>query len=190
MTPYEFADKWKLSIKKVRQMMKVNNWPQEKENVRADAIRHLISKGQPLTAAHLCELVDSPELVLDLGKYAGRAQEQIDALGKAKEQAAPKEVTAYIGEAARGDTEAVGILSAWLKEIIPSRPVNHSFIAVRLLLGLAPSIRAFDVPRIPRALHECRKVESFAAWFVSEPKGARNQTIYKKPKKDIANFDL
>lgn len=190
MNPHEFADKWKLSAKKVRQMIKADDWPSETDDPRTDAIRHLIAKGQPLTAAMLCELVESPAALLKLGRYAERASEQIDALGKAQAQAAPKEVTAYIADAARANGEAVAILIDWLKSIIPAHQVDHSFIAVRLLLGLAPSIRKFEIAKIPRALHQCRQHPDFAGWFAAVPHGTRNKTFYKKPKKQVAQFDL
>lgn len=190
-SPYEFAEKFGISLKKVRAMIKANDWPREQESPEFDAIRHLLNKGQPLPAAHLCAMIEEPGLVLDLGRYAGKAQEQLDALGNARAGAAPKQVAAYISEAARGDREAVAVLVEWLKEIIPAKPVAHSFIAVRLLLGLAPSVRKFDVPRIPRALHECRKSEEFADWFEVSYSGTRARTFYRKPaKKPVVDFDL
>lgn len=190
-SPYEFAEKFGISLKKVRAMIKANDWPREQESPEIDAIRHLLNKGQPLPAAHLCRLIEEPSLVLDLGRYAGKAQEQIDALGHAREEAAPKHVSAYIADAARGDQEAIGILVEWLKGIIPAQGVEHPYIAVRLLLGLAPNVRAFDVPRLPRALLECRKREDFAPYWRLVQNGTRNRTIYARPaKKPVANFDL
>lgn len=157
----------------------------------AQELRHLISRGQPLTAAHLCAMIEEPGLVLDLGRYAGKAQEQLDALGNAKGQAAPKHVAAYISDAARGDAEALGVLSDWLREVIPARPVDHCYIAVRLLLGLAPNARKFDIPRIPRALLNIRKRPDFAAWFEVSYSGTRAKTFYRRPaKKPVATFDL
>lgn len=192
MNLFEFCEKFKISLSKARAMLKADVLRlDENTSELAQEVRHLISRGQPLTAAHLCAMIEEPGLVLDLGRYAGKAQEQLDALGNAKAGAAPKQVAAYISEAARGDREAVAVLVEWLKDIIPAKPVAHSFIAVRLLLGLAPSVRKFDVPRIPRALHECRKSEAFADWFEVSYSGTRARTFYRKPaKKPVVNFDL
>jgi len=191
MNLFEFCEKFKISLSKARAMLKADVLRlDENTSELAQEVRHLISRGQPLTAAHLCAMIEEPGLVLDLGRYAGKAQEQLDALGNAKAGAAPKQVAAYISEAARGDREAVAVLVEWLKEIIPAKPVAHSFIAVRLLLGLAPSVRKFDVPRIPRALHECRKREDFADWFEVSYSGTRAKTFYRRPAKKSVKFDL
>ena len=192
MNLFEFTEKFKISLRKARAMEKAGVLRlDENTNERATEIRLLLSKGQPLTAAQLCELVEDPALVLDLGRYAARAREQIDALGNVKAETAPKEIAAYISEAARGDQEAVSVLLNWLFEIIPAKRVGHSFIAVRLLLGLAPSVRKFDVPRIPRALLECRRRQEFADWFEVSYSGTRAKTFYRRPaKKPVATFDL
>ena len=192
MNLFEFTEKFKISLRKARAMEKAGVLRlDENTNERATEIRLLLSKGQPLTAAQLCELVEDPALVLDLGRYAARAREQIDALGNVKAETAPKEIAAYISEAARGDQEAVSVLLNWLFEIIPAKRVGHSFIAVRLLLGLAPSVRKFDVPRIPRALLECRRRQEFAEWFEVSYSGTRAKTFYRRPaKKPVATFDL
>lgn len=192
MNLFEFAEKFRLSLPKVKQMHKAGYLRLDDDlGSEATAIRHLLSRGQPLTAAMLCTLVEDPGMALDLGRYSARAQAQLDDLGNAKAQAAPKEVAAYISDAARGDPQAVAVLVNWLKDVIPARPVNHSFIAVRLLLGLAPSVRKFDIPRIPRALLECRKVSDFAGWWLVSQNGTRGKTFYKRPdKKALASFDL
>ena len=189
MNLFEFAEKFKISLRKARAMQKADLLRlDETTSEEAAEIRTLLIKGQPLTAALLCWLVDNPAQVWELGRYAGKAQEQLETLGNVKAQAAPKEIAEYISEAARGDSDAVALLVSWLKEIIPARDVPHSFIAVRLLLGLAPSVRKFDVPRIPRALLQCRRCEDFAGWWTVHTHGTRSQTFYKRPAKK--EFDL
>ena len=189
MNLFEFAEKFKISLRKARAMQKADLLRlDETTSEEAAEIRTLLIKGQPLTAALLCWLVDNPAQVWELGRYAGKAQEQLETLGNVKAQAAPKEIAAYISDAARGDQEAVSVLLNWLFEIIPAKRVGHSFIAVRLLLGLAPSVRKFDVPRIPRALLECRRRQEFAEWWTVETRGTRAQTFYKRPAKK--EFDL
>lgn len=192
MNLFEFTEKFKISLRKARAMEKAGVLRlDENINERATEIRALLIKGQPLTAALLCWLVENPAQVWELGRYASRAQDELDALGDARGQAAPKLVAAYVTDAAKGDPEAVGVLLDWLKRILPAQPVAHSFIAVRLLLGLAPSVRKFDVPRIPRALLNCRRHDAFAGWWRVEAHKSRNVTIYQRPdKKALANLDL
>lgn len=192
MNLFEFAEKFNISLSKARAMQKADVLRlDETTSEEAAEIRALLIKGQTLTAALLCWLVENPAQVWELGKYSGKAQEQLATLGNAKAQAAPKEIAANISDAARGDSEAIALLVSWLKEIIPAREVPHSFIAVRLLLGLAPGVRKFDVPRIPRALLECRRRQEFAEWWTVETRGTRSQTFYKRPvKKPLATFDL
>jgi hypothetical protein len=67
--------------------------------------------------------------------------------------------------------------------VIPAKPVGHAYLAVRLLLGLAPNIRQYDVPRIPRALLNCRLHADLVGWFRVEKVKSRNVTIYQRPAK-------
>lgn len=188
----EFCDRFHISQRKARLMLKADVLRlDETTSETAIKIRGLLAKGQSLTAAQLCELVEAPGLLLDLGRYAGAAQDQVEALGDARGEAAPKYIVAYIGDAAKKDPQAVAILIDWFKLIIPARPVPHNYLAVRLLLGLAPNVRAFDVPRVPRALRECRRHADFAGWWHSDQQSGRSKTFYSQPaKKPVAEFDL
>lgn len=189
MNLFDFCERFHISMAKARKMEKAGVLRlDENTSESLTAIRHALTKGQPLTAAQLVELVESPSAVIDLGRYASRAQDELDALGDAKGETAPKHVVAYVTDAAKGEPEAVGVLLDWLKAILPAKPVSHSYIAVRLLLGLAPSIRKFDVPRIPRALLNCRRHDAFAGWWRIEKRAGRNATIYQRPAKKA--FDL
>lgn len=189
MNIFEFCERFHISLAKARKMDKAGVLRLDENTSEAiTEIRHALSRGQALTAAQLVELVENPGAVLDLGRYASRARDELDALGDARNEAAPKLVAAYVTDAAKGDPEAVGVLLDWLKTILPARPVSHSFIAVRLLLGLAPNIRQFDVPRIPRALLNVRRHDAFAGWWRVEKQKSRNVTIYSRPAKK--SFDL
>ena len=58
MNLFEFTEKFKISLRKARAMEKAGVLRlDENTNERATEIRLLLSKGQPLTAAQLCELV-------------------------------------------------------------------------------------------------------------------------------------
>lgn len=188
MNLFEFCERFHISHAKARKMDKAGVLRLD-ENAREETaeIRHVLSRGQPLTAAHLVDLVDNPGSLLDLGRYASRAQTEIDALGNVRGEIAPKLVAAYVTDAAKNEPEAVDALLAWLRDVIPAKPVGHSYLAVRLLLGLAPNIRQYDVPRLPRALLNCRLRDEFVGWWRVEKRGSRNVTIYQRPEKD---FDL
>ena len=114
-------------------------------------------------------------------RYEGRADEQLSALGDARNEIAPKNIAACVTFAAKGEAESIDTLLSWLQQIIPAWPVGHSYIAVRLLLGIPANLRQFDIPRIPRALHECRRREEFAGWWRTERPKDRNVTIYQRP---------
>lgn len=192
MNIFEFCERFHISLTKARKMNTAGVLRLDENTSEAiTEIRHALSRGQPLTAAQLVELAENPSSLLDLGKYASRAQDHLLAIGDAKAQAAPRSVAIQITDAAKGDPEAVGVLVDWLKRILPDKPVTHSFVAARLLLGLAPNVRQYDIPRIPRALLNCRRHDAFAGWWRVEARGSRNVTIYCKPdEKTLASFDL
>lgn len=191
MNIFEFSDKYKISVPKVRKIAK--DYPalfDAGDNPMAGAMRHYLGRGQSLTAEHLCTLIEQPSLMLALGKYAESAQAQVDALRKPRLEVAPPEITAIIGEASKGEADAVHALTLWLQNVIPAERVMHSYIGVRLLLGVHVNSRQYEIPRIPRALLQCRKYEQFAGWWSVENFNGRNTTFYQRPKKPVAKFDL
>ncbi len=186
MNIFEFAERYHLSLAKSRRIAKDNPaWFRDTDSV-FDPIRTSLANGDKLTAAQLVELIEAPAGLLELGKYAGRAEAELSALGKP--QAAPMEVVANIMEAAKGEPEALEILIGWLKTIIGEKPVSHAYIAVRLLLGTPANIRKSEGPRIPRALLNARKQPSFAGYWHLQPVASgknRNITIYQKKMLDL-----
>lgn len=183
MNVFEFSERYGVSLLKSRKIEKENpDWFEGGVMAKGVEIRLWLSQGQILTVAQLCSLIESPGLLLDLGKYADKAESQIAALGNYKQEIAPRLVAAYIAEAAKGDSEAVEIITNWLREVIPSEPVNHSYLAVRLLLGVPENVRKFDEPRIPRAFHHCRRNPGFAEWWKVKKTLTRTATFYEKPK--------
>ena len=192
MNIFEFCERFHISLAKARKMNKAGVLRLDENTSEAiTEIRHCLSRGQTLTAAQLVELIENPGSTLDLGRYAGRADEQLSVLGDARNEIAPKNIAACVTFAAKGEAESIDTLLSWLQQIIPAWPVGHSYIAVRLLLGIPANLRQFDIPRIPRALHECRRREEFAGWWRTERPKDRNVTIYQRPtKKPLANLDL
>ena len=186
MNIYEVAERFKISLKKLRAMDKAGLLRLDESASASDPIRATLIKGNPLPVAQLVQLIEEPALLLDLGKYATAAEAQVAALGiKTEHAAAPKPVAAAVTDAAKNDPEAVAILVAWLKETIPARPVGHAYLASRLLLGIPPAIRKFEGPRIGRALLNCRNHPSFAGWWTVKPGASQNSTVYQKLALDL-----
>ncbi len=109
MNLFEYCEKYNISLAKARKQLKDGVLRLDETTSGESAnIRHWLTRGQPLTVQMLCHLIDNPSEVLDLGRYADKAQDQIDALGKV--QAAPLEVAIAIADTARGKPEATAIL--------------------------------------------------------------------------------
>lgn len=185
MNIHEFCDKFNTSLAKARKMDKCGVLRLDSSVTALDEIRHSLARAVPLNAAQLVELIDTPGAALELGKYAAKAEEQLAGLGRPQDEVASKEVTAYVLEASEGKPEAVEALIRWIKTILPSRPVRHAYIATRLLLGIPPNIRKFDVPRIPRALLNCRRHPDFAGWWRIEKRVSRTVSLYEKKSFDL-----
>lgn len=185
MNVFEFCERYHISLAKARRIAKENPHWFDATGSAFDTIRATIANGDRLTAMQLIELIENPAGLLELGKYAGQAELALRALGNPAGQVAPKAVVANIMEAAKGEPEAVQILVDWLRSIIPENPVNHAFIATRLLLGIPATIRKFEAPRIPRALLNARQHPDFKAYWHVEKGVSRNKTVYQKK-----GFDL
>jgi hypothetical protein len=185
MNVFEFHERYKLSLAKARRIAKDQPHWFDGSSGATDAVRATIMKGNEPTALQLLELIENPASLLELGKYATKAEQAITALGDPKGQVAPREVAANIMEAAKGEPEAVQILVNWLRSIIPASPVEHSFIATRLLLGVPASIRKSEAARIPRALLNARQHADFKNYWHVEHGVSRNKTVYQKK-----GFDL
>jgi hypothetical protein len=185
MNEFEFSEEFRLSLAKVRKIKK--RFPQIFNDADSafDPMRATLSKGNRLTAPQLVDLLENPGGLLELGKYASIAERELAALGNPRAQVAPKEVVANIMEAAKGEAEAVQILVDWLRTVIPAEPVEHAFIATRLLLGVPATIRKYEAPRIPRALLNARKHEGFAGWWRVGNVASQNRTFYQKLALDL-----
>lgn len=185
MNVFEFSERYKLSLAKARRIKKDHPQIFDEADSRFDAMRSTLSKGNRLTAPQLVQLVENPGNLLELGKHAAEATRQFAELGDAKGQAAPRLVVANLMEAAKGEPEAVQILADWMRKVIPSDPVEHAYLAVRLLLGLPENLRKSEGARIPRALLNARNHASLAGYFHVEKVASQKRTIYQKK-----GFDL
>ena len=188
MNLYEFCERYKISLRKGRRIKKDGSLPLESGgNEHGAEIRFQLRKGQPLTVAHLIIIIEQPTIISQLWPYNDKAKNQLAALGDVRNEAAPPDVAACIADAAQGDEQAIGILIGWMKEAIPVEPVTHHWLAVRLLMGLQPNIRTYNVPRIRRAFLNCRNSTDFKGWWRVDKVGSRRITSYQQPR---VEFDL
>lgn len=188
MNIYEFCEKFRISLGKAEKMRAAGVLLLDAgESKYGAVIRRQLSKGMALTVAQLLAMIEDSSILNELGRYAEKAQLQLAALGDVRNEVAPREVAAYISDAARRDKEAIGILVGWIKQILPAEPVTHDWIAVRLLLGLQANVRKFDIPRIKTALFYCRRCIAFEGWWRIEKRGSRPYTLYQRPE---ISFDL
>lgn len=195
MNIFEFAEKYNISLQKARKMNKAGLLRLDENTApELSEILYNLSRGQQLTAAQLVYLIETRGAVTDTGRHAARVKQMIDDLrdGAGRIEPAPALVAAYVSDAAKGEAESVGVLVDWIKETLPpSRPVTHGYIAVRLLLGLAPNVRQYDVPRVPRALYHCRQSDELSGWWRVDEVRKRRVTVYQRPVKNtLANLDL
>lgn len=182
---HEFAAEFHISLGKARRMEK-RGWLRVDGNTTPiDEIRLALKKGARLTVAQLVELIDNPGGLLELGTYARQAEAQLALIGDPKAQAAPGDIAAQILDAYRNDSEAVGIVAAWVASILPAGPVGHAFVASRLLLGVPENIRKYDVPRLQRVLMNCRAHSALAGHSYTVKQASRNVTYYQKTSLDL-----
>lgn len=181
---FEISEETGISLAKLRRMDKKGFLRLDTvENEVVTQLRHYLARNQQMSVKQLMWLIENPSAIIDLGGKAPRARAQLAALGDI--EPAPSTVTAYIGDAARKDAEAVEILSQWLREVLPAKPVSHAWISVRLLLGtpVGGNLRASNISLIPLALMNVRRQASFAGWFEIVPAGeTRTTTFYSRPK--------
>lgn len=181
---HEFCSEFHISLSKARRMEKRGWLRIDSATTPVDEIRMALKRGQKLTVAQLVELIERPAGILELGKYAAKAEEQLTALDEPRP--APREVAANILEAFQNQPEAVEIIVDWMAAIIPAKPVGHAYLATRLLLGVPENIRHYDVPHMQRVLMNCRAHPKMAGlWSSVAGVGNRKTTIYQKKQFDI-----
>lgn len=179
MNIYEMAEEFKISLKKLKAMEKRGCLRVDGSAAESDPIRATLAKGNRLPVPQLVQLVEAPALLIDLGRFSEEAERQVAELDKP--QAAPRHVAGLISEAAKNEPEAVADLMAWIKATLPAgRSVGHSWLAVRLLLGVPASTRKYEAPRIGRALLNIRNRPEFAGWWTVKPGVSQNSTLYHR----------
>lgn len=176
----EISQKTGVGIWTLRKLKKAGYIRAEDENAEAQRMRSILSKQRPLSVADLITLIADPTIMYDLGRYSETARSQVAALGAVEATAAPREVVAYVDDAANGRPEAVAVIGDWLRSVIPPHKVSHAWIATRLVWNSHANLRPADIARAPLALIAARK--EIPGWWRVEKIAGRNQTFYEKPK--------
>lgn len=132
-----------------------------------------------MSVQQLLALIADPTLEDDLGRYADIACSQVEALGDVEATQAPREVCANVGDAADGRAHAIAMLGQWLRDVIPTQPVHHAWVAVRLVWYYRSNLRKADYARIPLALIAARK--EIEGWYRVETVRGRKMTFYQRP---------
>jgi hypothetical protein len=193
MTLLEFCDKYRISHHKAKKMQRDGVLLLADNTIlNLMRIREIFVQGNNLGAVELCLILEHPSLLTELGRYAGRAMDQLDDLGDAIAGQAPLEVSMSLMDAANGDDAAIRSLCDWIKSALPEdgSPVGYHWLAVRLMLPLPANIRHHENERIRRALLRCRKSGAIDGWFTYERKSGRNVTRYARPKNSLVDLDL
>lgn len=185
----EFCQRFKISLRKAREMQKDGyiNLEASPEEHRLWRARRYLHQNAPLPALTLVELVENPEMVEKLGEKAAK---QIEALDKPKDSLAPRIVSGCIIEASEGDRQEIERLAAWMRDATPDHPVQYGYFAVRILLNILPPVREKSHKQLLKAIKEARKTDTLAGYFRIDNSGARSKTIYQKPKNPLASMDL
>jgi hypothetical protein len=185
MNIFEISDKSKISVKALKRLDKLGVLRHDANLTILDDIRGTLRIGNKLSVGQLVYLIDNPAGLLELGKYGSKAEPQIEALENPAAEAAPPEVSSLILDAFEKQPEAIASIVAWLKTIIPEKPVGHAYVASRLLLGVPAGVRAAETPRLQRVMMHCRDNPDFAGWWRRETSFSRNRTVYQKTMLDL-----
>lgn len=185
MNIYQLSVRTGIPVTKLRKLEALKALIADGETAFLDSLIFHMRGNQTLTVAQLLALVESPDLLDELGavkpRYASRAREQIAGIGDISEHVPPRAVTAAIIGASRGDDDEGLIIAEWLKLVLPAAPVPHAWVTVRLLAPLNEFMRGQTAPLISPALLNVRKLPEFAGWWHSEKTGTRNQIKYFRP---------
>lgn len=187
MNIYQLSVKAQIPVVRLRKLEKLGALKVDGENEFIDRLIFHMRKNSVLTAAQCLTLIEASDLLDELHaakpRYAKRAREQLQILGDVLPAA--REATAAIAGASRGDDDESLIVAEWLKSILPSDPVPHAWVAVRLLKPLNEFQREQSSPLISPALLNMRKLPEFAGYWRSEKFGTRSVIKYFQPALDL-----
>lgn len=185
MNIYQLSTRSGIPVSKLRKLDKLGALKASDAPEFLDTLIFHMRGNRTLSVAHLLTLRDQPPLLDDLRaekpRYASRAREQLSALGDVSAHMAPRDVTAAIKGASRGDDDASLIIVDWLKAVLPAAPVPHAWVAARLLAPLNEFVRGEAAPLLSPALLNVRKLPEFAGWWHSKKIGTRSTIEYFRP---------
>lgn len=185
MNIYEFADKYNLSVKKVKQIAAdgaLNLNPGKREV--PSQMRYYLKKGRTLTAEHMLMLVRNPELFDILEEYEGAARKQIRALGNIPADAiAEDQAATWIYAAMISDELMLPRVADWLAPVIPADGCGYHYVAVRMLYNV-PSHRFKEAySQVARACLSLRRCLELRGQILPQPDKSENQGMrfFRKP---------
>jgi hypothetical protein len=182
MNIYQLSTRSGIPVTKLRKLEKLKALQVDEAPEFLDTLIFHMRGNRTLSVAHLLMLRDQPALLDDLRaekpRYASRAREQLTALGDVSAHMAPRDVTAAIRGASRGDDDASLVIVDWLKTILPAAPVPHAWVAARLLAPLNEFVRGEAAPLLSPALLNVRKLPELAGWWHSKKIGTRSVIEY------------
>jgi hypothetical protein len=183
MNIFELADKSGASLRTLRKIEKLlKGRPIAASDPVLDSIRAQTNRVRPLSVSQYMALIDRPELIDALGSRAERIEQELEAIGDAQGEAAPREVTLHLQDASKGNPKAAAIIAQWMHDALPDQGnVPHAYLALRLLYGVPENVRRFALPVVPRAMQAAKRQAPLAGcWRIVET-GSMRATEYFKP---------
>jgi hypothetical protein len=183
MNIFELADKSGVSLRTLRKIEKLlKGRPIAASDPVIDAIRVQSRKSRALSVSQYMALIDDPDLIDALGTRAENVQDALDAIGDAVGEAAPRDVTMHIQDAAKGNAEAAAILARWMRDALPVQGnVSHAYLALRLLYGVPENVRHYVLPLVPRAMQAAKRQDALAGHWRVVQNGSIRATEYFRP---------
>lgn len=172
-TVHEIADEYKISVRKVRLMLKNGDLNIESDTKRSEVkqIAHYLKKARPLSVANIISLLRQPEKIDALGLQAKAARKYLASLGDiAGESLSGSQAANMIYGAAISDEIFLPKFAQWLASVIPANGCGYHYLAARAIYN-APENRFAETYRsLPRAILHARRTAYLAG--MSEKAGA------------------
>lgn len=179
MNIHELSARTNISLSALKKLDRLKVLKVDPEHSLASSLRFHLARNQHLSVAQIIAIKQDSSVLDELGKYRDRALNQITVLGDVAP--APREVTALIYDAGKGDTDACEAIAAWLRSILPREPVTYHWVAVRLLWGLPDTLKVQYSKRLNIVLANVRKLDSFAGWYrIISASAVKNTVVYHK----------
>lgn len=191
MNIFEIAEKFNLSVAKVKRMEKSGCLVATGSDGHplAHLMRDSLSHKRPLSVEQLLVLIQQPTVMAELRKKQQDARAQIAALGDFKAHKPAPGLFATIDGAAQFDEASQRKLIDWLKLILPPEPVPHAWIAVRVAQDVSEGDgRDKLLAQLTKALANIRKHEAFAGWSSVAFVAGQNRTFYSQPAQNFLDL--